>query len=186
MIDVRFGRKSIANLVACLVCLVFAVGAARAVPAGSPPVLPEVTPAVGQFHSDAAPGAMVASNSVAASLAEVESAPVAPVAVHGHHAIGYVSMETPIGQTPTLPDDNSPSILGRLELPRLVGPFGFFVGGNVQLKKGFPYSYDNLAYLGIEAPIGGGITAYTYAERRFNTNDTRFMAGCRYNFDVGF
>jgi hypothetical protein len=105
---------------------------------------------------------------------------------YGHHALVSLAIETPIGQTPDRSSDNTPSVIGRLDLPKLVGPFGAFLGGTLQVKAGLPFSKENRAYVGLEAAIGGGLTAYTYAERRFDVNDDRFMVGCRWNCDLKF
>lgn len=100
-------------------------------------------------------------------------------------AAGYLAIETPLG-SPDREQDDSPMVLGRLTLNNLVGPVGVFFGGQVNLNKGLPWSKENKAIVGIEAPVGGGFTAYTFAERRFNLNDNRFVAGLRYNFSGSY
>lgn len=165
--------KIAVNVLASLACLLVVGGAVQA----APPVLPEVTTEVAAFH----PGAVAA---VAASVAALSAPPVLPA--YRHHAVGYLAIETPVGQTPDRPQDNTPSVLGRLEFPRLVGSFGLFAAGKLQTKKGLPYSKENSACVGIEAAVFHDWTAYTYAERRFDVGANRFMAGVRYNFNVGF
>lgn len=166
---------------ACLFVLVLGVGQVGAVPSGNPPVLPEVTAADAAFRQVAS-GAVPSSAPVSPSSANVLPAAHA----YGHHAVGYLAIETPVGQTPDRPQDNTPAVLGRLEFPRLVGSFGLFAAGKLQTKAGLPYSKENSACVGIEAAVFHDWTAYTYAERRFDVGANRIMAGVRYNFNVGF
>lgn len=98
---------------------------------------------------------------------------------------GYIALETPVGSVDR-PQDDSPMVLGRLTLNNLVGPFGLFIGGQVNFRKGLPWCSENKAIVGIEAPLAGGYTVYTFAERRFNVNDNRFVAGIRYSFGSSY
>jgi hypothetical protein len=94
---------------------------------------------------------------------------------------GYLALETPLS-SPDRAQDNSPMVLGRLTFNNLVGPFGVFIGGQVNFRKGDPWCSENKAVVGIEAPLRSGFTVYTFGERRFNLNDNRIVAGIRYNF----
>lgn len=117
-----------------------------------------------------------------ALIAGVLFASVMPQAsAEDRNATGYLALETPLG-SPDRAQDDSPMVLGRLTLNNLFGPFGVFVGGQVNFRKGDPWCSENKAVVGIEAPLRGGYTVYTFGERRFNLNDNRFVAGIRYNF----
>jgi hypothetical protein len=100
-------------------------------------------------------------------------------------ATGFIALETPVGSTDRVQDD-SPMVLGRLTLNKVAGPFGVFVGGQINFRKGLPWCSENKAIVGIEAPLSGGYTLYTFAERRFDINDNRFVAGLRYNFGCNY
>lgn len=103
------------------------------------------------------------------------------------HAYGSLGIETPIGSTPDRPQDNTPSVLGELHLTNLLGHVGVFTSGQIQTSKGLPFERENKFRVGLEAPVGGGITAYTYFERRFDLpTANRFMVGARWGFNVPF
>lgn len=107
--------------------------------------------------------------------------------VLGHHLVGSLSIETPVGMTPDRPQDNTPSVLGDLHVTNLLGPVGVFFAGQIQTKKGLPYDRENKFRTGLELPLGySGLTVYTYFERRFDTADNRFMVGCRWGFNEGY
>lgn len=107
--------------------------------------------------------------------------------VFGQKLVGSLSIETPVGMTPSRLQDNTPTILGDLHITNLVGPVGAFVSGQIQTKKGFPYDSENLFRVGLEAPLGfSNLTVYSYFERRFDAPDNRFMVGCRWGFNVPY
>jgi hypothetical protein len=110
---------------------------------------------------------------------------VPQASANDREATGYIAVETPLGSVDR-PQDDSPMVLGRLTLNNFAGPFGLFVGGQVAFRKGLPWSTENKAIVGIEAPLAGGYTVYTFAERRFNLNDNRFVAGIRYSFGSSY
>lgn len=179
------------NFVACLVCLMAAsLGTVRAAGwagSGTPPVLPEVTTADAAFHPVAAASITSGGTQVAQAIGACsDSAPVLAPPSYGHHAIGYLALENPFGQPPGRASDDAPSVIGSLAVPNLVGRFGLFTAGQIQLRKGAPFSSNNYVDLGLSYSITKDLTAYTYAERRFNVNENRFVAGVRYNFDAGF
>jgi hypothetical protein len=112
---------------------------------------------------------------------------VQPVSAGNHTVTGSIGIETPIGQTPDRPQDDSPMVKLDLHLNRLIGAFGFYGGANVNTKAGLPYMTENKFWTGIELPIGKqGLVAYSYYERRYDVNANRFMIGCRYNFHSGY
>lgn len=110
---------------------------------------------------------------------------VPQVSANDRQATGFIAVETPLG-SPDRAQDDSSMVLGRLTLNNIAGPFGLFLGGQVNFRKGLPFNSENKAFVGIEAPLAGGYTVYTFAERRFNLNDNRFIAGIRYNFGCGY
>lgn len=112
---------------------------------------------------------------------------VATFAATPQKATGYLAIEAPVGQVPDRAKDDSPMVLGKLTFNNLAGPVGLFVGGQVQTKRGLPWAAENKAYVGLEAPLGNGLTAYGFAERRFDGDTSnRYVAGVRWNFSGAY
>lgn len=95
---------------------------------------------------------------------------------------GSVSVETPVGQAPERPQDNSPSVLGDLKLHNVVPHLNLFADGQLQWKKGLPYSTENRARVGLEYELYAGVSLYGYGERRFDEDANRYMVGVKYQF----
>jgi hypothetical protein len=112
---------------------------------------------------------------------------VQPCSAANRTVTGSIGIETPIGQAPDRPQDDSPMVKVDLHLNRLIGPLGLYGGANVNTKAGLPWTKENKFWTGFELPIGTqGLVAYSYFERRYNVNANRFMIGCRYNFHAGY
>lgn len=104
-----------------------------------------------------------------------------------HRAYGSLAIETPVGQSPDRPQDNTPTVIGELHLTHLLGPVGAFTSGQIQTKSGLPFQRENKFKVGLEAPVGGGVSVYSYFERRFDLPAAnRVMIGARYGFNLPF
>lgn len=109
-----------------------------------------------------------------------------PVHSDSRRAYGSLAIETPIGMTPDRPQDNTPTVLGDLHLTHLIGRIGFVTAGQIQTKSGLPFDRENKWRAGLEAPIGGGFTVYSYFERRFDVPANRYMVGAKWGFSTPF
>lgn len=108
--------------------------------------------------------------------------PLAPTTT-GAYITGSVAFDTPVISRPDRTVDRSTAFHGCLQLHNAIGPLALNLGGDYQFRPGHAYLGENKFFLGIDAPLGGGLTPYLNFERRYDVNDNRVVAGVRWSFD---
>lgn len=98
-----------------------------------------------------------------------------------------IGVETPVGQDPDRPQDNSTAALLDLKLPNVAGPVGLFASGEYKFRRDALFLKEDKFKVGLEAPVGvEGLKVYSYWERRPGINANRYMVGFKYGFTVDY